>query len=144
MRAIILAAGRGRRINILSKNYVATGESKEALEARYAANEATIMKIIGDETIKQSEKNFLIDKIVGIKDEDTDIDAQIAAALKAEKIVKDLDDLRYEFIKSYIYFILSIKYILINCPYIAKNTKIFVVLKYHNDLKSNHYIPQSF
>ena len=78
--------------NILSKNYVATGESKEALEARYAANEATIMKIIGDETIKQSEKNFLIDKIVGIKDEDTDIDAQIAAALKAEKKVKDLDD----------------------------------------------------
>ena len=76
--------------NILSKNYVATGESKEALEARYAANEATIMKIIGDETIKQSEKNFLIDKIVGIKDEDTDIDAQIAAALKAEKKVEDV------------------------------------------------------
>ena len=76
--------------NILAKNYVATGESKEALEARYAANEAAIMKIIGDETIKQSEKNFLIDKIVGIKDEDTDIDAQIAAALKAEKKVEDV------------------------------------------------------
>ena len=76
--------------NIIAKNYTASGASKEELEAKYAANEAAIMKIIGDETIKQSEKNFLIDKIVGIKDEDTDIDAQIAAALKAEKKVEDV------------------------------------------------------
>ena len=76
--------------NIIAKNYTASGASKEELEAKYAANEAAIMKIISDETIKQSEKNFLIDKIVGIKDEDTDIDAQIAAALKAEKKVEDV------------------------------------------------------
>ena len=78
--------------NIIGKNYTASGASKEELEAKYAANEATIMKIIGDETKKQSEKNFLIDKIVGIEDEDTDIDAQIAAALKAEKKVEDISN----------------------------------------------------
>ena len=74
------------------RNYTATGESAEELEAKYADQEAKISRIITDETIKQSEKSFLINKILGIKDTDTDIDAQIAAALKAEKKVKDLDD----------------------------------------------------
>jgi|3_EtaG_2_1085321.scaffolds.fasta_scaffold01327_10 hypothetical protein len=85
-----LAKNKDADGNIIAKTYTATGASKEELEAKYAANEAAIMKIISDETIKQSEKNFLIDKIVGIKDEDTDIDAQIAAALKAEKKVEDV------------------------------------------------------
>jgi hypothetical protein len=74
------------------RSYTATGESAEELEAKYADQEAKISRIITDETIKQSQKSFLINKILGVKDTDTDIDAQIAAALKAEKKVKDLDE----------------------------------------------------
>ena len=73
---------------ILAKNYVASGTSKEELELKYANQEAKINKIITDETLKAKEKSFLIEKILGIKEEETDIDAQIAAALKAEKKVE--------------------------------------------------------
>ena len=73
---------------ILAKNYVASGTSKEELELKYANQEAKINKIITDETLKAKEKSFLIEKILGIKEEETDVDAQIAAALKAEKNVE--------------------------------------------------------
>ena len=73
---------------ILAKNYVASGTSKEELELKYANQEAKINKIITDETLKAKEKSFLIEKILGIKEEETDVDAQIAAALKAEKKVE--------------------------------------------------------
>ena len=73
---------------ILAKNYVASGTSKEELELKYANQEAKINKIITDETLKAKEKSFLIEKILGIKEEETDLFAQIAAALKAEKKVE--------------------------------------------------------
>ena len=73
---------------ILAKNYVASGTSKEELELKYANQEAKINKIITDETLKAKEKSFLIEKILAIKEEETDVDAQIAAALKAEKKVE--------------------------------------------------------
>ena len=73
---------------ILAKNYVASGTSKEELELKYANQEAKINKIITDETLKAKEKSFLIEKILGIKEEETDVDDQIAAALKAEKKVE--------------------------------------------------------
>ena len=85
-----LAKNKDADGNIIAKTYTATGASKEELEANYADQEAKISKIITDETLKQSQKSFLINKILGIKDEDTDIDAQIAAALKAEKKVEDV------------------------------------------------------
>jgi len=85
-----LAKNKDADGNIIAKTYTATGASKEELEAKYADQEAKISKIITDETLKQRQKSFLINKILGIKDEDTDIDAQIAAALKAEKKVEDV------------------------------------------------------
>ena len=80
-----LAKNKDADGNIIAKTYTATGASKEELEANYADQEAKISKIITDETLKQSQKSFLINKILGIKDEDTDIDAQIAAAFKSRK-----------------------------------------------------------
>ena len=66
LRIIVGADGN---ITWKQRTYTATGASKEELEANYADQEAKISKIITDETLKQSQKSFLINKILGIKED---------------------------------------------------------------------------